>query len=37
MKGQLKARKKEAEANGSARKFNGEGKSLVVTFRRQRR
>jgi hypothetical protein len=34
MKDQLKARKKEAEADGTARKFKGEGKSLVVTFRK---
>lgn len=34
MKDQLKSRKKEAEANGTAPKFRGEGKSLVVTFRK---
>lgn len=34
MKDQLESRKKEAEVNGTARKFRGEGKSSVVTFRR---
>mgnify|MGYP000938545177 CR=1 FL=1 len=34
LKDQLKSRKKEAEVNGTARKYRGEGKSLVVTFRK---